>query len=224
MNVASIFRAVLRRDLLLVLRHRSALLNPLIFYFLTIFLFGLALGPRPEALPGIAAAIAWVAVLFASTLSLHGMFEPDLEDGSLDQFLIAPAPLTLLVAARIVAHWLTCGLPLVIAAVIGARVLALPPAAAGVLTLTLLLGTPVLSLIGAVLAALTAGLRGAGLLLALLILPLCVPMLLFSVGAVVDAAAGLPVTGTLYVLAALLVLSMTIMPPVAAWSLRVRML
>lgn len=225
MNAAArTFSAVLRRDFLLSVRHRSALVNPLIFYFLTIFLFGLALGPRQDALPAMAAAIAWVAVLFATTLSLNAMFEPDLEDGSLEQFLVAPAPLTVLVAARIAAHWLACGLPLTVAAVIGARWLDLPGPAAGVMGLTLLLGTPVLSLVGAALAALTAGLRGGGLLLALLILPLCVPMLLFSVGAVTDAAAGLPATGALYVLAALLVLAATLMPPATAASLRARML
>src|SRR5262245_61663898 len=106
MNGASIFQAVLRRDVLLGLRHRSALVNPLMFYFITIFLFGLALGQGSKLLPGIAAAIAWVAVLLASTLSLHGMFESDLEDGSLEQLLLAPAPLTLLVGARVLAHWL----------------------------------------------------------------------------------------------------------------------
>jgi len=224
MNAAGIFSAVLKRDLRLGLRHRSALVNPLIFYFLTIFLFGLATAPGTAALPGIAAAIAWLTVLFASTLSLHGMFEPDLEDGSLEQLLLAPVPLVLVVAAKIVAHWLIGGLPLVVAASVGAQLLDLPRAATGTLAATLLLGTPVLSLVGAVLSALTVGLRGGGLLLAVLILPLCVPVLLFSVGAVVDATAGLPVAGALYMLAALLVLAATIMPPAAAASLRIRML
>jgi heme exporter protein B len=224
MNSASIFGAVLHRDLLLGLRHRSALINPLVFYFITIFLFGLVLGPEKNVLPGVAAAIAWVGVLFAATLSLHGLFESDFEDGSLEQLLLAPAPLTLIVAAKIIAHWLLHGLPLLVAAMIGAEILDLPRPASATLAATLLLGTPAVSLIGAVLSALTVGLRGGGLLLALLILPLCVPVLLFSVGAVMDAAQGLPVAGALYILTALLVLSATLMPAAGAASLRVRML
>jgi heme exporter protein B len=224
MNAAApVFAAVLRRDLLLGLRHRDALVNPLIFYFITVFLFGLTLGSEKEVLPGAAAAIAWVAVLFASTLSLHGMFETDFEDGSLEHFLLAPAPLTVLIAARIAAHWLSCGLPLIVAAMIGAQLLGLPRPAAGVLAATLLLGTPVVSLNGAVLAALTVGLRGGGLLLALLILPLCVPVLVFSVAAVANSTMGLPVAAELYILGALLALAATVMPPAAAASLRVRM-
>lgn len=224
MNSASIFSAVLRRDLRLGLRHRSALINPLVFYFIAIFLFGLVLGPEKSALPGAAAAIAWVAVLFAATLSLHGLFESDFEDGSLEQLLLSPAPLTLLVAGKVAAHWLAHGLPLLVAAMIGAELLDLPRSASATLAATLLLGTPVVSLIGAVLSALTVGLRGGGLLLALLVLPLCVPVLLFSVGAVMDAAQGLPVTGALYILSALLLLAATLMPPAGAASLRIRML
>jgi heme exporter protein B len=222
-TIAPVFAVLLRRELLLGLRHRSALLNPISFYFMGLFLFGLALGPQKDALPGTAAAIAWVVLLFAEMLSLQGMFESDFEDGSLDQFLVAPSPLVLLVAAKVTAHWLACGLPLIVAALVGAAFLDLPRPAAGVLAATLLLGTPVISLNGAVLSALTVGLRGGGLLLALLILPLCVPVLLFALGAVTDAAMGLPATGALYVLAALLVFAATVMPPAAAASLRARM-
>lgn len=222
MSALSVFTAILRRDFLLGFRHRNALLNPLIFYFLAVFLFGLTLGPDRDAAPGTAAAVTWVAVLFAASLSLHGMFETDFEDGSLEHFLLAPAPLTLLVSARIVAHWLSCGVPLLIAAIIGARLLGLPDSAAGILAATLLLGTPVVSLIGGTLAALTVGLRGGGLLLSLLILPLCVPVLLFSLGAVTNSAAGLPVAAELYILGALLAFAATVMPPVTAAALRAR--
>jgi heme exporter protein B len=218
-----VFAAVVRRDLRLGVRHRSELVNPIIFYFIVVFLFGLALAAELGARPGVTAAIAWIAVLLSSTLSLHGLFESDYEDGSLEHFLLAPAPLTLLVAARIAAHWLLCGVPLVIAAVLAAALLAPPAPPVGVLAATLLLGTPVVSLNGAVLAALTVGLRGGGLLLSLLILPLCVPVLVFSVGAVADSAQGLPVTAELYVLGALLAFTATIMPPAAAVSLRIRM-
>jgi heme exporter protein B len=218
-----VFAAVMRRDLLLGARHRSELVNPLVFYFITVFLFGIALGPERAALAETTAAIAWVAVLLASTMALNGMFESDFEDGSLEHLLLAPTSLTVLVAAKVAAHWLTCSLPLIAAATLAAFLLDLPPAAVGVLAATLLLGTPVLSLNGAVLAALTVGLRGGGLLLALLILPLCVPVLVFSVGAVAAAAQGFPAAAELYILGALFVLAATIMPPAAAASLRVRL-
>lgn len=219
----SAFIAVLRRDLLLALRHRAELMNPIVFYFLTVFLFGLVLGADRAALPGFAAAMSWVAVLLAATLSLTRLFEPDFEDGSLELLLLAPAPLTALVAAKLLAHWLAAGLPLLFAALVAAALLGLPGAAITALAATLLLGMPVLYLIGTVLAALTVGLRAGGLLLALLLLPLAVPVLVFAVGAVAAAGRGLPFAAELYILAAQCVFAATVMLPAAAAALRIRL-
>lgn len=220
---AAPFRALLHRDLLLGLRHRSALVNPIIFYLLTAFLFALALEQRGAASPQLGAAVIWVAALLASTLSLPVLFESDHEDGSLEQLLLAPAPLWLIVAGKAAAHWLLTGLPLVAAALLVALMFRIPPAAALPLLLTLLLGTPVLSLTGAALAALTVGLRGSGLLLPLLVLPLNVPVLLFALAAVDNAVKGLPIRAEIYMLAALAVLAATIMLPAAAAALRIRL-
>lgn len=215
--------ALLRRELLLGLRHPSELANPVVFYFIAAFLFGIALrGPGVQP-PGAAAAALWVAALLAATLSLPGMFESDYEDGSLEQLLLAETPLSLLVAAKAAAHWLLTGLPLTVAAIPAVLFFQVPLQGALPLVLTLLLGTPVLSLTGAVLAALTVGLRGSGILLPVLVLPFYVPVLLFALAAVDNAAQGLPIRGEIYMLAALAVLAATLMPPAAAAALRSRL-
>jgi heme exporter protein B len=217
------FAAVLKRDLLLAFRHRSEWLNPVIFYVIVVSLFPIAMGPEPEVLAGLAPAVIWVAALLAATLSLDRVFHADFDDGSLEQLLLSPHPLTLLVAAKILAHWLLNGLPLIAIAALLAVLLSLPQAALLPLLGTLLLGTPVFSLTGGVLAALTVGLRGGGLLLALLILPLLVPVLIFSVAAVGNAVRELPVAAEFYFLGAILVLAASIMPPAAAAALRARL-
>jgi heme exporter protein B len=218
-----VFVAVLKRDLLLAARHRSELANPMVFYLIVATLFPFATGTEPATLRELAPAVIWVAALLASTLSLERMFHSDFEDGSLEQFLLSDQPLTLLVGAKILAHWLLSGIPLVLTALLLALMYRLPVHVLGPLLATLLLGTPILSLLGSVLAALTVGLRGSGVLLALLILPLCIPMLIFAVSAVNNAARGLSISAELYFLAALLVLSLTIMPAAAAGALRVRL-
>jgi heme exporter protein B len=218
----AVFLAVLRRDLLIGLRHRSELFNPLVFFFIVVTMFVLALGPYADTLKQVAPAVIWVAALLASTLSLDMLFHSDLDDGSLEQFLLSPHPLIIIVIAKIMAHWLLTAAPLIVAALFLGLMVYLPQSAIVPLLLTLLLGTPVLSLVGAVLGALTVGLRGSGILLTLLILPLYIPVLIFSVATVDNAAKGLAITGELYFLGAMLVLSVTLAPFATASSLRVR--
>ena len=215
------FTAILVRDLTLALRHRSELANPLMFFVVVVTLFPLSLGPEKDILVRIAPGIIWVAALLAATLAMEGMFRSDFEDGSLEQILLTPHPPAMLVLAKILAHWLVTGLPLLLVSPLLALLLHLPAPALPVLLGTLALGTPVLSMVGAIGVALTVGLRRGGLLLTLLVLPLYIPVLIFAAGAVDNAAAGLPVAGQLYFLAALLVLAVTLAPLATAASLRI---
>ncbi|HKL78067.1 MAG TPA: heme exporter protein CcmB [Gammaproteobacteria bacterium] len=215
------FAAVLRRDLTLALRHRSELANPLVFFIVVVTLFPLALGPEKDILMRVAPGIIWVAALLAATLSMDRMFRMDFEDGSLEQLLLTHHPPSLLVLAKIVAHWLVTGLPLILVSPLLALLLHLPLKALPTLLASLALGTPVMSLVGAIGVALTVGLRRGGMLLTLLVLPLYVPVLIFAAGAVDNATAELPVAGQLYFLAALLVLALTLAPIATAASLRI---
>lgn len=223
MSAVQAFTAVLRRDLLLGLRHRVEIINPLVFYVLIASLFPFAVGSDGPTLGIIGPAVIWVCALLAATLSLDRIFHADFEDGSLEQLILARHPLELLAGAKILAHWLLCGLPLIPAALALAVLYQLPVAALWPMLITLLLGTPVFSLTGAALAALTVGLRGSGVLLALLILPLYIPVLIFAVAAVGNATNGLAIVGELYFLTALLVLALTLMPLAAAAALRIRL-
>lgn len=213
--------SVLQRDLLLALRQKQDLANPLLFFVMVATLFPLGVSPEVEFLRKAAAGVLWVAALLATLLSLDHLFRHDYEDGSLEQLALLPQPLSVLVLAKVLAHWLLTGLPLVLLAPLLAVMLHLPAELMGVLCLTLLLGTPVLSLLGAIGAALTVGLRGGGVLLSLLILPLYIPVLIFGAGTLVAAADGLPVSGHLAVLGALLALALTLAPLAAAASLRI---
>jgi heme exporter protein B len=213
--------AVLRRDLRLALRNRGEALHPLIFFVVTTSLFPLALSPGPETLRTVAPGVLWVGALLAALLSLDSLFRGDLDDGTLEQLALAPHPLSLLVLAKVTAHWLATGLPLLLAAPLLATFLALPAHALPVLLASLLLGTPTLSLVGAIGVGLTVGLRRGGALLALLVLPMYVPVLVFGASAVAAAIVGLPATGQLYMLAAFLALALVLAPPAAAAALRV---
>ncbi len=215
------FTAILQRDLRLALRYQGELANPVVFFVLVVTLFPLALGPEPTMLASIAPGIIWVAALLAVILSMEGIFRSDFEDGSLEQLLVSPYPAAWLVFAKITAHWLMTGVPLIAVAPLLALILQMPLTALPTLLLTLLLGTPVLSMVGAIGVALTVGLRRGGVLLALLVLPLYTPVLIFAAGAVANAAANLPVAAPLYFLSALLVLTLTLAPLATAASLRI---
>ena len=223
MSATQAFTAVLRRDLLLGLRQRVEIINPLVFYLLISSMFPFAVGSDASTLVIIGPAVIWVCALLAATLSLDRIFHGDYEDGSLEQIILSRHPLPILAGAKILAHWLLCGLPLIPAALALAVLYQLPDAALYPMLITLLLGTPVFSLTGAALAALTVGLRGGGALLAMLILPLYIPVLIFAVAAVGNAMNGLNIVGELYFLAALLVLALTLMPLAAAAALRIRL-
>jgi heme exporter protein B len=221
MTIGKAFVDLLRRDLLLAMRQRSELANPLLFFVMVIVLFPLGVGAEPKLLEQMSAGVVWVAALLAALLTLDSVFRSDFEDGTLEQILIGAHPVSVLVLAKVIAHWLVTGLPLLLVAPILAIFLGMNPDAIGVLMLSLLLGTPVLSLIGSIGVALTVGLRRGGVILSLLVLPLYVPVLIFGAAAVDSAAAGLPVLGQMYILAAFLVLAITLAPFAAAAALRI---
>lgn len=217
MSLARAFFAVIRRDLVLALRRRSEIANPLLFFILVITLFPLGIGAQPHLLQAIAPGIIWVSALLAAMLSLDSLFRSDFDDGSLEQILLSQHPTSVLVLGKIVAHWLVTGLPLLIVAPLLAVFLGMPNHALGILLLTLLLGTPVLSLIGAIGVALTVGLRRGGMILSLLVLPLYVPVLIFAGNAVQMASSGLPVDAQINILISILLMALVLAPlPTAA--------
>lgn len=221
MTVSSAFLDLLRRDLLLAMRRRSELANPMLFFVMVIVLFPLGVGAEPKLLTEMSAGVVWVAALLAALLTLDSVFRSDFEDGTLEQILIGAHPVPVLVLAKVIAHWLVTGLPLLLVAPVLATFLGMNPDAIGVLMLSLLLGTPVLSLIGSIGVALTVGLRRGGVILSLLVLPLYVPVLIFGAAAVDSAAVGLPVAGQMYIMAAFLILAITLAPMAAAAALRI---
>ena len=213
--------AVIRRDLLVAMRCKTEVLTALFFFVIVTSLFPLGIGPEPALLRKIAPGVLWVAALLATMLGLQRMFAADHADGTLEQMALSPSPLALLVGGKIVSHWLVSGLPLVLIAPILGIQFDLDRAALGVLMLALLLGTPLLSLIGAIGAALTLGVRGGGVLLSLLVLPLYVPALIFGAGAVQAQMAGLDYGGHLSLLAALLALAAFFAPWATTAALRI---
>jgi heme exporter protein B len=224
MNSDSLLRAftlLLKRDLTLAMRHRAEMINPLLFFVLVTSLFPLGIGADPKLLQAVGPGVIWVAALLAALLSLEGIFRSDFEDGTLEQFLLSSHPVSVLVLAKVLAHWLITGLPLLVISPLLGVLLGLPGDAILILLVTLALGTPVLSLIGAVGVALTVGLRKGGMILSLLVLPLYVPLLIFAASAVDTAAAGLPVTAHLSLISALLVLSLSLSPLATAAALRI---
>jgi heme exporter protein B len=212
---------VARRDLLLAWKRPGDILNPLFFFAMVAALFPLAVGPSPEQLKFSGPAVMWVAALLAMLLSLNSLFVSDFEDGSLDQMLVSPVPLSALGLGKTLAHWLTSGLPLVIVAPVVAITFQMPFHVTGYLMLTLLLGTISLSLLGSVGAALTVGLHRGTALLSLLILPLAMPILIFGARTVSLVAAGDGVAGGLYFLAAYAVLTLSFAPFATAAALRI---
>lgn len=212
---------VLKRDLLLAFRRRSDVATTLFFFLIVSSLFPLGIGPEAAVLSSIAPGVLWVAALLAGMISLSRLFAADFADGSLEQMLIAPQPLALLVLAKISAHWIVCGLPVVLLAPLIGLQYALPNDALVVLVFSLLLGTPALSLIGAIGAALTLGVRGSGLLVALLVLPLYIPVLIFGAGAVAASQHGMSAQAHLSLLAACALLSLVLAPLATAAALRI---
>jgi heme exporter protein B len=214
-------RAVVLRDLLIALRHRADGLTILIFFVIVASLFPLAVGSETAVLRAMGPGVVWVAALLASMLALARLFAHDHADGTLEQFVLAPQPLSLLVVAKVTAHWLATGVPLVVVAPLLGLQFDLDSGALVVLIASLLLGTPTLSLIGAIGAALTLGLRGGGALLSLLVLPLYVPVLIFGAGAVEASAAGLGAAAHLSLLGALLLVALVFAPWATAVALRI---
>ena len=221
MNAAGHLRALIARDLLLALRRKADVLAAVVFFVIVVSLFPLGLGPDKELLKNVAPGIVWVAALLATMLALNRIFALDYADGSLEQLVLLPQPVPLLVLGKVVAHWLTTGVPLIALAPVLGLQLGLPLESLQVLVAALLLGTPVLSLIGAIGAALTLGLRGGGILLALLILPLYVPVLIFGAGAVEAAASGMGAAPHLSLLAACLSIAAFFCPWATAAALRI---
>lgn len=216
-------QCVIVRDLTLAMRRRADVLTTLFFFVIVVSLFPLGVGPEIKTLRMMGPGVVWVAALLASMLSLGRLFSADYADGSLEQLLLTPQPLAVLVLGKIMAHWLVTGLPLVLMAPLLGVQYGLNAESLGVLVVALLLGTPVLSLLGAIGAALTLGLRGGGVLVSLLVLPLYIPVLIFGAGAVEASASGLGAEAHLSMLGAFLIPALILTPWAAGLALRISM-
>lgn len=212
---------VIRRDLMLAARRRGDWLTSQFFFVMVASMFPLGIGPDPATLKMIGPGVVWVSALLASLLSLPRLLAEDYRDGSLEQMLLTPQPPVLLALGKSLAHWVIYGIPLLVISPILGIQFALPAEAIAILMLSLLIGTPILSLLGSVGAGLTLGLRGSGVLLTLLILPLYVPVLIFGAGAVDAAMAGTGAESHLSLLGAILVLTLLVAPWIAAAALKV---
>lgn len=222
MNESGMFSAMgvlIKRDLILAYRCRAELANPVLFFAVIAVLFPLSANPDAETLKLLGPGVLWVGALLSTVLSLGPLLRSDFDDGALEQMLVSPHPLPALVVAKVSAHWLVTGLPLIAVSPVLALLLNLPSQALPVLLLSLALGTPVLSFVGAIGVALTVGLRGGGMLLALLVLPLYVPVLIFGASAVHAAVFQLDPGGQLFLLGALLALAATLAPWAIAGAL-----
>ena len=218
---AGIIWPVIRRELQIAFQRLGDLASPLMFYVLVTALFPLALSPKREVLQNLGPAVLWIAALLALLLSMNVLFRADIEDGSMEQLVIGPHSLPAIMLGKTVAHWLVTGLPLVVMAPLLAVTYYLPGSAVRALCITLLIGTPTLSLLGSIGAALTAGIRQSGALLALLVIPLMLPVLMYGARATDLAARGEMIDGPLYLLGAFLVLSLTLVPFASAAAIRI---
>jgi heme exporter protein B len=219
--MSHLFMTVCLRDLRLALRRRVESLLPMVFFIVAASLFPLGVGPEPQVLRQMAPGIVWVCALLAAMLSVQSLYAADLADGSLEQLLLAPAHAAVVALAKAVAHWLISGLPLILVAPVLGLLFDLAPDSLSVLVLGLLLGTPILSLLGGLGAALTLGLRSGGVLLILIVLPLTIPALIFGAGAVVAVESGLSANGHLSLLGALLIASALGAPWATAAALKI---
>ena len=218
----NIFNVILKRDLILAFRDKTDFVNSLIFFIIVITLFPLTFGTKSTIVNEIIPGMIWISALLATCLSLETIFRSDFEDGSIEQLTLSRYPLTLLVSAKIFAHWITFGMPLIIISLLMGILLSLSNEIIMALFITLILGTPILSLLGSVMVALTIGLRG-GMLLNLLILPLSMPVLIFSTVAIQNAALNQSIIAETYFLAGILVLAITLVPLATAAALRIRL-
>ncbi|MGC7589076.1 heme exporter protein CcmB [Bisgaard Taxon 46] len=216
-----IFLEIIKRELQIAMRKLAEILNPLWFFLIVITLFPLVIGPEPKLLSRIAPGIAWVAALLSALLSFERLFRDDFVDGSLEQLMLTAQPLALTALAKVIAHWLLTGLPLILLSPIAALLLSLEMHIWWALVLTLLIGTPVLSCIGAIGVALTVGLRKGGVLLSLLVVPLFIPVLIFSSSVLEAASLNMPYSGQLAILGAMMVGSLTLTPFAVAAALRI---
>ena len=220
-SVWSGMRALLRRDLRIALRERSDLAQPVLFFLVVVSMFPLSVTPEKTLLQSAGPGIIWVAALLATLLALDSILRPDFEDGTLEQIALSPHPLSMLVLTKAVAHWLVSALPLILVSPLLSMLMQLPAEAGGVLMLSLLLGTPALSLIGAVGVGLTVGIRRNGVLLSLLVLPLYVPALIFGTGAVQAVMISQDSLPHLLLLSAFSLFSLALCPLAAAAAVRI---
>jgi heme exporter protein B len=221
MSASRIVIDLVRRELTLAMRRRGDVLTVLFFFVIVASLFPLGVGPDPKLLRIMGGGVVWVAALLAAMLSLGRLFANDYADGTLEQLILTPTPAVVWIIGKILAHWLVSGVPLILMAPVLGVQFDLPAEALSVLMLSLLLGTPVLSVIGAIGAALTLGLRGGGVLISLLVLPLYIPVLIFGTGAVDGAMSGLGSTAQLSLLGSILILSFMLAPWAVAAALRI---
>ncbi len=219
----SVVLTVIQRDLLLAFRRRADLMNPVLFYVIVATLFPLGVSPDVEFLGRLAPGLVWVTTLLAALISMESIFRQDFDDGSIEQLFLSPHPFSMLVFGKVAAHWLITGVPMLVIVPLMALLLHLPVQAIPVLWATILLGTPILSLVGAIGAALTSGFRGGGILLGLLVLPLYVPVLIFASSAVSAAVDGLAVSGHVAMLGAGLILALVLAPFAIGASLKISM-
>lgn len=215
------FGAEFKADLTLAYRNKSALFNPLLFFIMVAVLFAFGVGPESTVLSTLSPGVIWVAALLASLLALDHLFKEDYDNGSLEQLVLSPHSSSALILAKIIVHWLVTGLPLIIISPFIGMMMHLPTQAYGTMLLSLLLGTPALSLIGAIGVGLTAGIKRSGLLLSLLVIPLFIPILIFGASAVQAATLGLSSSGQLYLLGAFSIMSLMLAPFAASAAIRI---
>tara|TARA_B110000444_G_scaffold19059_1_gene15962 strand:- start:1072 stop:1761 length:690 start_codon:yes stop_codon:yes gene_type:complete len=220
-TTSAAFLATLKRDLLIAFKKKNDVVNPFMFFIIVVSLFPIGISPESDRLTEIAAGVIWISVLLASMLSMDSLYRSDYEDGSLEQLLLSPHPLFFLVLAKNISHWLVSGLPVVLVSPVLAYMLALPTEAYGTLVLSLLLGTPIMSLVGSIAVALTVGLGSRGLILAVITLPMSVPVLIFGTLAVQSTLNSQSSVGYLSLMLVMLSVSVSLAPLASAAALRI---
>ena len=220
-GLITLFTAIIRRDVMIAVRNRVDAANTVAFYVIVFTLFPLAIGQDPTQLQALAPGVIWIAALLATLLGLEGLFRSDFDDGSLEQLLLTTGPVPLLILGKILAHWCVTVLPLILEPPLLAPMMQLSSLSTAVLLLTLLIGTPILSLVGSIGTALTVGTRRGGVLLTLIVLPLYIPVLVFGSTAVQNAGLGLPIAGQIYLLSAMAILALCLTPIAAAAAIKI---